>query len=108
MIKKILMLGIGILLAVQFKLIDNPFSNRALPGDAKVIMYSTAWCGYCKKTRELLTQAGVAFEELDIEQSKQAKQQYDLLNGNGVPLLVIDTEIVRGYQAEKIQQLLRI
>ena len=31
------------------------------------IMYTTQWCGYCKRLKRDLNDAGVHFEEVDIE-----------------------------------------
>ncbi|MEY2641535.1 MAG: hypothetical protein RLZZ368_182, partial [Actinomycetota bacterium] len=31
------------------------------------IMYTTQWCGYCKRLKRDLNEAGVFFEEVDIE-----------------------------------------
>lgn len=30
-------------------------------------VYSKSWCPYCVRAKQLLTQLGVAFEELDVE-----------------------------------------
>ena len=35
--------------------------------NGKVIMYSTAWCGYCKKARQYFKSKGISFVEYDIE-----------------------------------------
>ena len=32
------------------------------------VMYSTTWCGYCKRLKSQLTDLGVAFEEINIEE----------------------------------------
>ena len=67
-----------------------------------VILYSTAWCGYCRKTRVFLEKNGIGYQEYDIEKSATARQQYNELNGNGVPLLVVNSEIIRGYSPNAI------
>ena len=67
-----------------------------------VILYATQWCGYCKKTREFLHSKGIAYIEYDIETSDVGRQQYERLNGRGVPLLLIKSDIVRGYNIQAI------
>ena len=32
------------------------------------VMYSTAWCGYCKRLKSQLADLGVTFEEINIEE----------------------------------------
>jgi glutaredoxin 3 len=34
---------------------------------AKVIMYSTGWCGYCSRARRLLASKGAELEEIDVD-----------------------------------------
>jgi len=100
----------AVILLVKFEVIGNPFQSQVvvpLHADADVVLYATSWCGYCRATRELLGQLGVPYKEFDIENSKQGKQEYKGLNGKGVPLLLINGEIVRGYNPNKIKELLR-
>ncbi len=71
----------------------------------QVILYSTTWCGYCKKTRNLLIKNGIPFTEYDVEKSPIGKQQYNAIGGGGVPILKINGTIVRGYNKDKILKL---
>ncbi len=34
---------------------------------APVIVYSSAWCPYCIRAKQLLTQKGVAFDEISVD-----------------------------------------
>lgn len=72
----------------------------------RVTLYATSWCGYCRKTRELLTELGVEFVEKDIEKSLEARTEHAAkARGAGVPVLDVDGEIVRGYRPETIREL---
>lgn len=55
-----------------------------------MIMYTTAWCGYCHRLKSQLTRAGVEFVEVDIEQNPSAAQTVMAVNrGNAtVPTVV--------------------
>jgi len=70
-----------------------------------VVLYATSWCGYCKKTRELLANNGIEYIEYDIEHSSRGKKEYDQLGGRGVPLLLIGGQTVRGYDPNTILKL---
>jgi mycoredoxin len=35
-------------------------------------MYSTTWCGYCRRLKTQLNEAGIGFTEVDIEQDPAA------------------------------------
>lgn len=68
----------------------------------EVILYSTAWCGYCTKARNFMNEKGIAFREEDIEKSASARQAYEALGGRGVPLLNVKGTVISGYNPQAI------
>lgn len=80
----------------------NPPPSYAYLHPGKVILYATSWCGYCKAARELMQKNDIAYFEYDIEKSQEGKAQYDSLNLSGVPILLVNGEIVHGYDPKKI------
>ncbi len=79
---------------------------RALIGDAPVVLLSTSTCGYCKKLRADLTDWGVDYVDVDVESDSNGQRLYDLVNGRGVPILMIGDEIVHGYSPTRSRGLL--
>ncbi|AWF80691.1 NrdH-redoxin [Microbulbifer sp. A4B17] len=79
-----------------------PVATEVEALEGQVILYATKWCGYCKKARNLMRKNNIDFVEYDIEASKEARAQYDQLGGKGVPLLLINGELIHGYNAGKI------
>lgn len=77
-------------------------SATGLPGNSKVVMYGAQWCGYCAKARELFRSKGVAYHEYDIERSVAGRKQFEALGGRGVPLIVIDDNVIKGYNRQEI------
>jgi glutaredoxin len=73
-----------------------------------VVMYSTSWCGYCKKARRYFKSKGIKFVERDIERSRLAKVAYDRLGGNGVPLIVVGNNKMSGFSVRKFDRLYRL
>ena len=59
-------------------------------GTSLVTMYSTPWCGYCRRLKTQLDREGIAIDVVDIEQQPEAAQIVaDINNGNQtVPTLV--------------------
>ncbi|MEQ7124125.1 mycoredoxin [Actinopolymorpha sp. B11F2] len=55
-----------------------------------VTMYSTPWCGYCRRLKGQLERAGIAYTEVDIEQHPDAAELVAKVNdGNKtVPTVV--------------------
>lgn len=35
-----------------------------------VTMYSTAWCGYCRRLKRQMADAGIAFREIDLDDDR--------------------------------------
>lgn len=44
-------------------------------------MYTTSWCGYCKRLKAQLDQADIAYTEIDIEQDPSAAELVMSVNG---------------------------
>lgn len=68
-----------------------------------VTVFSTAWCGYCKKTTHFLKTHDIPFEERDIEASSAARDAFDQLGGSGVPLVLVGEQVVHGYSLSKLR-----
>lgn len=78
--------------------------------DAKVIIYSTTWCAFCKTEKQYLEKLGVAFVEKDIEEDAAAHEELmGKIGGNfrGVPVTDIDGDLVLGFDRPKIDDLLK-
>jgi len=54
------------------------------------VLYSTTWCGYCKRLKRQLTDLGIVFEEINIEEVVDAAQIVERINNGNrtVPTLV--------------------
>lgn len=64
-----------------------------------VIMYSTAWCGYCQRARNLFERKGVAVQELKIDEDPAARDAMLAKSGGRrtVPQIFIGDRHVGGY-----------
>ena len=62
------------------------------PQDSKVTMYSTVWCGYCRRLKDQMDREGIAFEVVDIEHDDDAAELVMSVNGGNqtVPTVVFD------------------
>jgi len=49
--------------------------------DVQITMYSTVWCGYCRRLKTALKSAGIAFNEVDIEHDAAAAAFVRSVNG---------------------------
>lgn len=57
---------------------------------AAVTMYSTPWCGYCRRLKSQLEREGITYDEVDIEQDPTAADYVMSVNGGNqtVPTLL--------------------
>jgi mycoredoxin len=72
-----------------------------------VILYATAWCGYCKKMRAFLAENNINYIEYDVEKSEAGRKQHEALNARGVPVLDIKGTIIYGYDIKNTKHVLK-
>jgi glutaredoxin len=75
------------------------------PGMKNVVMYSTERCGYCKKARRYFQQRGIAFTERNIEQDREAWEEYQQLSASGVPVILIGRQRMDGFNEATFDRL---
>lgn len=62
-----------------------------LPGVQTLTMYTTVWCGYCRRLKAQLDRAGIPYREVDIEHDEDAAAFVEGVNGGNqtVPTVVL-------------------
>ncbi|MDP2637207.1 MAG: glutaredoxin domain-containing protein [bacterium] len=76
---------------------------------AKVILYTTPTCVYCKAAKAFFQENNVEYEEKDVAKDTQARD--DMVKKSGVlavPVIDINGEVVIGFDESKVSQLLGI
>ena len=60
------------------------------PAPGTVTMYSTTWCGYCRRLKTLLDREGIGYTEVNIEQDEDSAAYVMEVNGGNqtVPTVV--------------------
>jgi mycoredoxin len=55
-----------------------------------VTMYSTTWCGYCRRLKGQMERAGIAYTEINIEHDPESADFVEKANGGNqtVPTLL--------------------
>lgn len=83
--------------------------------DQDVVIFRTAWCGYCKKAAEYLSLKGVPFVEKDLEADPGARQDmqqraqragFPANRLQGVPILSVKGKIIPGFDRGAIDRAL--
>lgn len=79
----------------------------------QVIVYSTTWCGVCKRAKRLLKSWNVPFEEKDVEASRSAQQELAAKaakNGfqpGGVPVIDVGGIMLQGLDERSLKNALK-
>ncbi|MFW2388598.1 MAG: glutaredoxin family protein [Polyangiales bacterium] len=72
-----------------------------------VLMYSTAWCGVCKRARAYFEKNRIAFEERDVDKDATARVEYLQLNPRrSVPTIKIGDEVIVGFSPGSVERAL--
>ena len=107
-----------IILLCLFGFSCSPFAStwytRAPTRYKIVIMYSTSWCGWCKKAKKFMEEENIYYIEKDFDDratrlqlyKKAKKLGYDIGKLNGVPIFLIGRFIVVGFNPREILCLL--
>ena len=52
-----------------------------VPEAGTITMFSTEWCGYCKRLKKMLDSEGIGYTEIDIEAEPSAAEFVGSVNG---------------------------
>jgi len=112
MLKKVLLILLVVVAYQNWGKIERVFNPDQVVSEqtrakARVVLYATDWCGYCKQIRRFLDQKGIPYREFDIEKDAEARKAYQALGGAGIPILDVNGTLIRGYEPEAILAALR-
>jgi glutaredoxin len=94
--------------------LTSPRSSLSKDAQAQppITLYSTSWCGYCKKMRAFLKKQNFKFTELDIERDRAAaralksKSARAGLTSGGVPITDVGGQLVSGFDPQRVLSLI--
>ena len=87
--------------------VEGNYSAYLNGAKSQVVMYSTSWCPYCAKTRAYFAAHHISYQEMDIEKSPVAKQQYAQLGGGSIPKVLIGNRMIVGFVPSAFETALR-
>lgn len=75
--------------------------------DKKVVIYSTPTCPFCKRAKEYLSRKGISYVEYNVAQDRDKAKEMTQKSGQmAVPVIIIDGEIVVGFNQSRLDELL--
>ena len=73
---------------------------------SKVTVYSTQYCQYCRMAKAFLDKHGVPYESIDVGSDSDAAEKMVALSGQrGVPVIVVDDEVIVGFDSQRLNEL---
>lgn len=79
--------------------------SQATGTDTGVTLYTTEWCGVCKRAKAFMKENNVPFSEWDVEKSEYGAAKFRQMGGRGVPLITIGSQKMMGFDANRFMQL---
>jgi len=74
---------------------------------AKVTIYTTPTCGYCKLAKEFFQENNVEYEEYDVAADEAKRNEMIEKSGQmGVPVIYVDDEMTIGFDKARLSELL--
>lgn len=66
---------------------------------SRVTVYSTAHCGFCSRTKDMLDRWGIPFEEVRIDSNQAARKEFAEVTAGArtVPQILIDGKPIGGF-----------
>ena len=106
-LKKCLLILLVVVVYQNWGKIERVFNPSQMVSEqtranARVVLYATEWCGYCKLTQRFLDQKGITYQAFDIEKDAEARKAYEVLGGGGIPILDVNGTLIRGYDPDAI------
>ena len=72
----------------------------------KVTVYTSSTCPYCTLATDYLDEKGVEYEEKNITESSEAREELMQMGHTGVPIILVDDEEIVGFDKVKIDTIL--
>lgn len=74
---------------------------------AKVTIYSTPTCVYCKMAKDFFQKNNIAYEEHNVAVDQKAREEmFAKSHQMGVPVIDIDGQIIVGFDKKTLEDLL--
>ena len=76
---------------------------------AKVSIYTTAGCIWCKKSKEWFKAHKIKYEEYDVGEDAKAREEMIEKSGQmGVPVIMVDDQMIIGFDDGALKKALKV
>lgn len=64
---------------------------------ARIIIYKTEYCGYCRMAAGLLDSRGIPYQEIMVEDPEARMKLIEKTGWRTVPVITLDDELIGGF-----------
>lgn len=72
----------------------------------EIVMFGTQSCQFCQLAKQFFDKHHLVYIEHDIEASDEQRRIYDLLGGRGTPLIIINKQLIHGFDETEMRKAL--
>jgi glutaredoxin len=83
------------------------FEYTPAKSSKSVVIYTAQWCGICTSAKRYMREHSIRFTEYDIEKSAKGQADYRRMNGQGVPILMVDGKRMNGFTPAGLEAMLK-
>lgn len=87
---------------------NNPVKRVTAENKGTAVLYVTADCIYCAQIKEIFDDKNFSYVEYDIDKNPKARSDMYELGGKGVPLLLVNEEVIPGFNPDKVLQITQL
>ncbi|WP_189346249.1 glutaredoxin family protein [Undibacterium macrobrachii] len=85
---------------------EGDYSEFYVGTKSQVILYGTTTCPFCKEARSYLKSKNISFVDYDVDLHEQGRKDFQKLNGEVVPLILIGDRKISGFNSQAIDDAL--
>ena len=75
----------------------------------KVVMYSTPTCHYCNLAKDFFNDYNISYEVFNVQTDLEKRKEMVERSGQmGVPVIFVGDEMVKGFDEERLKELLEM
>lgn len=73
---------------------------------AKIKIYTSNTCSHCSAAKEYLKEREYNYEERNVSTDPSAKKELMKMGYMGVPIIMVDDEVIEGFNKNKLDEIL--
>lgn len=72
----------------------------------KIKIYTSNTCSHCSAAKEYLKEKELTYEERNVSTDPSAKKELIGMGYMGVPIIIVDDDVVEGFNKNKLDEIL--